>query len=117
MAATAVISVDDVHKTFKRRVHALRGVTMRVHEGEVFGLLGPNGAGKSTLVKILMTVIRPTRLKGSILGKPVGHKPTLRKSAICGASSGPEASQGWRGPRLLRGSLRCSKIRASQTNG
>lgn len=79
MAATAVISVDDVHKTFKRRVHALRGVTMRVHEGEVFGLLGPNGAGKSTLVKILMTVIRPTRLKGSILGKPVGHKPTLRK--------------------------------------
>ncbi len=52
---------------------------MRVHEGEVFGLLGPNGAGKSTLVKILMTVIRPSRLQGSILGKPVGHKPTLKK--------------------------------------
>ncbi|MDG2093943.1 MAG: ABC transporter ATP-binding protein [Phycisphaerales bacterium] len=78
MAATAVISVNDVHKTFKRRVHALRGVSMRVNEGEVFGLLGPNGAGKSTLVKILMTVIKPTRLQGSILGKPVGHKPTLR---------------------------------------
>ncbi|MBG85149.1 MAG: ABC transporter ATP-binding protein [Phycisphaerae bacterium] len=79
MASAAVISVDDVHKTFKRRVHALRGVSMRVHEGEVFGLLGPNGAGKSTLVKILMTVIRPSRLQGSILGKPVGHKPTLKK--------------------------------------
>lgn len=79
MSASAVISVDNVHKTFKRRVQALRGVSMRVHEGEVFGLLGPNGAGKSTLVKILMTVIRPSRLQGSILGKPVGHKPTLKE--------------------------------------
>ncbi|MCH2132244.1 MAG: ABC transporter ATP-binding protein [Phycisphaerales bacterium] len=77
MTGTPVIAVDDVHKTFKRRVHALRGVTMRVHDGEIFGLLGPNGAGKSTLVKILMTVIRPTRLGGTLLGRPVGHKPTL----------------------------------------
>ncbi len=79
MSRNAVISIDHVHKTFKRRVHALRGVSMRVHEGEIFGLLGPNGAGKSTLVKILMTVIRPGRLEGTMLGKPVGHKPTLRQ--------------------------------------
>jgi ABC-2 type transport system ATP-binding protein len=52
---------------------------MRVARGEVFGLLGPNGAGKSTLVKIMMTVIRPTRADGTLLGHPVGHKPTLRK--------------------------------------
>jgi ABC-2 type transport system ATP-binding protein len=52
---------------------------MRVHRGEVFGLLGPNGAGKSTLVKIMMTVVRPTRCAGSLLGNPVGHKPTLAR--------------------------------------
>ena len=79
MSETPVIAIDDVHKTFRRRIHALRGVSMRVHEGEIFGLLGPNGAGKSTLVKILMTVIRPSQLKGTLLGHPVGHKPTLRQ--------------------------------------
>ena len=66
-------------RRFKKPTPALRGVDMRVHRGEVFGLLGPNGAGKSTLVKILMTVIRPTQCKGSILGQRVGHKPTLAK--------------------------------------
>jgi len=54
-------------------------VDMNVHRGEVFGLLGPNGAGKSTLVKILMSVIRPTRCSGTLLGKPVGHKATLAR--------------------------------------
>ncbi|HEX8914517.1 MAG TPA: ABC transporter ATP-binding protein, partial [Humisphaera sp.] len=64
----------------KGRVHALQGIEMRVARGEVFGLLGPNGAGKSTLVKIMMTVIRPTRADGTILGAPVGrHKEALRK--------------------------------------
>ena len=52
---------------------------MQVRPGEIFGLLGPNGAGKSTLVKIMMTVVRPTRAAGTILGRPVGHKPTLAR--------------------------------------
>lgn len=71
------IDLFDVAKTYGRRVQALRGVAMRVEPGEIFGLLGPNGAGKSTLVKILMTVIRPTRAGGTLLGRPIGHKPTL----------------------------------------
>lgn len=75
----AAIDVRDVHKTYRGRVHALRGVDLFVKRGEVFGLLGPNGAGKSTLVKILMTVIRPTRAKGTVLGKPVGDKATLAR--------------------------------------
>ncbi len=45
--------------------------------GVVFGLLGPNGAGKSTLVKIMMTIVRASRAEGTVLGQPVGHKPTL----------------------------------------
>jgi ABC-2 type transport system ATP-binding protein len=75
----AAIDVTDVHKTYKGRVHALRGVNMRVERGEVFGLLGPNGAGKSTLVKIMMTVVKPTRCGGTLLGQPVGDKPTLAR--------------------------------------
>ncbi|MCC5823498.1 MAG: ABC transporter ATP-binding protein [Phycisphaerales bacterium] len=73
------IQLTGVEKIYKGRVHALRGVDLTVHPGEVFGLLGPNGAGKSTLVKILMTVIRPTKCRGSVLGKPVGDRPTLAR--------------------------------------
>src|SRR5690348_1644152 len=52
---------------------------MKVNRGEIFGLLGPNGAGKSTLVKIMTTIVRPTHAEGTILGNPIGHKPTLEK--------------------------------------
>ncbi len=73
------IDLTNVAKVYRGRVHALRGVSMRVHQGEIFGLLGPNGAGKSTLVKILMTVIKPSTCQGTVLGRPVGDKPTLAK--------------------------------------
>ena len=73
------IDLQNVVKIYKRRVRALQGVHMRVHRGEVFGLLGPNGAGKSTLVKIMMTVVRPTQAAGTILGNPIGNKPTLAR--------------------------------------
>lgn len=66
-------------KIYPKRVHALRGVDLQVGRGEIFGLLGPNGAGKSTLVKIIMTVVRPTRAQGNVLDHPVGHKPTLAR--------------------------------------
>ncbi len=73
------IDLHNVAKTYRGKVHALRGIDMKVNRGEVFGLLGPNGAGKSTLVKILMTVIRPSHCDGSVLGQRVGHKPTLAR--------------------------------------
>ncbi len=72
------IDLGHVAKTYRGKVHALRGVEMRVQRGEIFGLLGPNGAGKSTLVKILTTIVRPTKCEGTMLGAKVGHKPALR---------------------------------------
>lgn len=82
--ARHAIAVTNVTKHYRARpwskpTPALRGVNFTVNPGEIFGLLGPNGAGKSTLVKILMTVIRPSRCEGTLLGRPVGHKGTLRR--------------------------------------
>ena len=74
-----VIDLKGVEKRYGRKVHALRGVDLQVHGGEVFGLLGPNGAGKSTLVKCMLTVVRPTHATGTVLGSPIGHKPTLSR--------------------------------------
>ncbi len=73
------IDLHDVQKIYRGKVHALRGIEMKVHHGEIFGLLGPNGAGKTTLVKIMMTVVRPTKARGTVLGRPIGHKPTLAR--------------------------------------
>ncbi len=79
------VDLHDVTKVYSRTlwrrkgIHALRGVEMQVNRGEIFGLLGPNGAGKSTLVKILMSVIRATGARGSVLGKAIGDKPTLAR--------------------------------------
>ncbi len=76
------IDVRGVTKTFGSRrkpVRALRGIDLQVPRGSIFGLLGPNGAGKSTLVKILMTVIRPTACRGTMLGRAVGNRATLAR--------------------------------------
>jgi ABC-2 type transport system ATP-binding protein len=73
------IDLVDVTKTYAGRVRALNGVSMQARRGEIFGLLGPNGAGKSTLVKIMTTIVRPTTARGSILGAPIGHRPTLAR--------------------------------------
>ena len=78
-ATEHIIDLAHVEKTYKGKIRALQGIEMRVRPGEIFGLLGPNGAGKSTLVKILMTVIHATRCRGTLLGRRVGDKRTLRE--------------------------------------
>lgn len=52
-----LLAVVDVHKAYGR-TQALRGVSLQVNRGELFGLLGPNGAGKTTLVKVLLGLVR-----------------------------------------------------------
>src|SRR5881227_192614 len=78
-ADNLAIDLHDVAKRYKGRIDALKGIAMQVRRGEIFGLLGPNGAGKSTLVKIIMTIVRPTRAGGTVLGQPIGHKGTLAR--------------------------------------
>jgi len=73
------VDLIDVRKTYGGKVQALKGVNIQVGRGEIFGLLGPNGAGKTTLVKIMMTVVRPTRALGTILGRPLGHRGKLAR--------------------------------------
>ncbi len=62
-----VIDVTELRKTFGR-VHALNGVNLQVHDGEVHGFLGPNGAGKSTTIRILLGLLRADSGNASVFG-------------------------------------------------
>ena len=52
------IQVKEISKSYSD-IHALKGLSMEIPAGTLFGILGPNGAGKSTLIKILATLIEP----------------------------------------------------------
>ncbi len=77
----AVVEAHDLHRTyrtstgtFRRRWHnveAVRGVSFEIQEGELFGLLGPNGAGKTTTIKMLITLLIPTKGTARVLGYDV----------------------------------------------
>ena len=81
--STDVLAIDvrGVHKRFGA-TQALAGVDLSVRPGEVVGLLGPNGAGKTTLVRILATLLRPTRGTVRIFGADVVHEPDTVRERI-----------------------------------
>jgi ABC-2 type transport system ATP-binding protein len=54
------------------KIEALRGVSLTVARGEVFGLLGQNGAGKTTLIKVLLGIAWKTDGDAMLLGSPIG---------------------------------------------
>lgn len=74
------IETRDLTKTYvegwlrRKRQPALRGVSLRVERGEIFGLLGGNGAGKTTFIKTLLGVIRKSGGEARMLGFPAGDR-------------------------------------------
>jgi ABC-2 type transport system ATP-binding protein len=65
MPMTAVISIQEVTKTYAGGKQALKGVSLDIRPGEIFALLGPNGAGKTTLISIVCGIVRAT--SGTVL--------------------------------------------------
>ncbi|MEY8206084.1 MAG: ATP-binding cassette domain-containing protein, partial [Bermanella sp.] len=63
-----VLSVTDMHKTYSGGVHAVRGISFEVNEGESVAIIGSSGSGKSTVLRCINRLIEPTegvvRLRG-----------------------------------------------------
>ncbi len=80
---TAAIEIRDLRKTYPRgwaspAFEALRGISLAVDAGEVFGFIGPNGAGKSTAIKILTGVMSASAGTAQLFGVDVA-RPQARR--------------------------------------
>ena len=83
-----MLELIDVH-TYYGNIHALKGVSMTVAEGEIVTVIGSNGAGKSTMLRTIHGILRPKKgtilLEGEALEKLPAHKIVER-----GISQSPE---------------------------
>src|SRR5512141_1073525 len=75
---TAAIATEALRKVFGDNV-AVKGLTLQVQQGEVFGFLGPNGAGKTTSIKMLLGLITPSSGSATLLGAPLGDRAVRAK--------------------------------------
>jgi ABC-2 type transport system ATP-binding protein len=112
VSGDAAVALTDVAKVFRqgrrtlaermrrapdtrREVPAIDGVDLRVGEREVFGLVGPNGAGKSTTVRVIATLLEPTRGSVRVCGvDAVAHPRAARRHL--GVVIGGERSVYWK---------------------
>ena len=72
---SALIQVNDVWKTYEvgqQQVHALRGLSVDIDQGEYTALMGPSGSGKSTLMNMLGCLDTPTSGRYHLAGEDVG---------------------------------------------
>jgi len=81
-----MIAIEELWKVYQlgwirpRPIPAVRGLSIRIRTGEVFGLLGPNGAGKTTTVRLVCGLVHPT--SGTIIVDevPVTARPPSTRS-------------------------------------
>ncbi|HEY3344777.1 MAG TPA: ABC transporter ATP-binding protein [Anaerolineaceae bacterium] len=76
MSSTPAIDTIQLRKEYGDRA-AVKGLTLQVLRGEVFGFLGPNGAGKTTSIKMLLGLTKPTSGSAELLGAPMGDRGVL----------------------------------------
>jgi ABC-2 type transport system ATP-binding protein len=78
MTTDNAIQARALRKEFGSHV-AVRGLTLDVQRGEVFGFLGPNGAGKTTSIKMLLGLVTPTSGSADLLGRPITDRHAREK--------------------------------------
>jgi branched-chain amino acid transport system ATP-binding protein len=83
-----LLELTDVH-TYYGAIHALRGVTMSIEEGEIVTLIGSNGAGKSTTLRTISGLLKPRQGEIVLRGKRIDGLPP-HQIVTLGISQSPE---------------------------
>jgi ABC-2 type transport system ATP-binding protein len=76
------LSFQQLTKTYKNGVQALKGIDLQVEEGDFFALLGPNGAGKTTAIGIVTSLVNKTSGKVEVFGHDIDNELAIAKSCI-----------------------------------
>lgn len=72
-----ILQLQDVH-AYYGHIHALKGITMDIQQGEIVTLLGSNGAGKSTTLSTISGILHPTQGKVFFAGRDISkEKPSV----------------------------------------
>ena len=88
---SSVITVSDIVKKYGKRT-VVKGISMKVQQGEIVGLLGPNGAGKTTTFYMISGLIKPNAGKIFIDDTEIGKLPMYKRSRLGLAYLPQEAS-------------------------
>ena len=85
----ALLELNDIH-TYDGAIHALRGVTLKVEEGEIVTLIGSNGAGKSTTLRTISGQLRPRQGEITLRGKRIDGRPAheIVEQGVCQSPEG-----------------------------
>jgi len=76
------LTFQQLSKTYKNGVQALKGIDLAVEEGDFFALLGPNGAGKTTAIGIVTSLVNKTGGKVQVFGHDIDTQLAAAKSCI-----------------------------------
>ncbi|MFB8764282.1 ABC transporter ATP-binding protein [Nocardiopsis alba] len=79
-----VITTEGLTKAYGSRT-VVDSLDLRVPEGRVYGFLGPNGSGKSTTMKMLLSLVRPTRGEIRVLGRPMDRRTRHELTPLIGS--------------------------------
>lgn len=118
-----VISTSGLARTYRTKrglVHAVRGIDLVVHPGEIVGLLGPNGAGKSTTLRMLTTLLAPTAGAATVAGCDLARDPAgvRRRTGYVAQSGGVDPGITVREELVTQGRLyRLSRVQAATRAG
>jgi len=77
-----VIKAEGLTKVFNKHLTAVDHVNFSVKHGEIFGFLGPNGAGKTTTINMLITILKPTEGKASVLDFDIAKQSNEVRNVI-----------------------------------
>ena len=76
------IELENISKTYKGGVKALKGISLKVHKGDFYALLGPNGAGKSTTIGIISSLVNKSAGQVKVFGYDLDTQLEQAKSQI-----------------------------------
>ena len=88
MSDQKMLEMVDVH-SYYGHIHALKGISLDVHQGEIVTLIGSNGAGKSTTLRTISGLLTPRNGEVRVLGEKISGMPA-HKVSLMGIAQSPE---------------------------